>query len=227
LKELLPNVTDKYDKASIIEAIIQSFFWYENDRIYYKEILNDYIWCLSEYATSLNDSVLCLTSFLHVGITEHELVTKLVKKLDKEYCLLILSRLSLEAPCNLEIETLDWLEEAKVYSNISQRSAIIAQFLLLIHPHIRKYAGISKIHFLYDSYKGVYEDCWPRGLLPNNKNTLIKTNVLSLKEVNTLEKLDELINTQEEDLDSIKVRELYDEFFEDKDPFEVIFTLPL
>ncbi|MCK6076348.1 hypothetical protein [Paenibacillus silvae] len=227
LKELLHNITDKYDKASIIEAIVQSFFWYESDRSYYEELLNDYIWCLREHATSVNESILCLTSFRHMGFTEHELVAKLVKNLDQEQCILILSGLNWEVPYNLDIEIMDTFKESGVYSNISQRSAIIAQFLLLVNPNIRKYASVSKIKFLYDSYKGVYEDCWPRGLIPNNKDTLIKTKVLSLKEVSILEKLDELINTQEEDLDSIQVRGLYDEFFEDKDPFEVIFTLPL
>lgn len=58
------------------------------------------------------------------------------------------------------------------------------------------------------------------------KDTLIKSRVLSSKEVSILEELDRLINRQEE-LDSMKVRKMYEDFFEGKDPLEVIFTLPM
>ncbi|MDY7991358.1 hypothetical protein UY286_10110 [Paenibacillus polymyxa] len=59
------------------------------------------------------------------------------------------------------------------------------------------------------------------------KDTLIKSKVLSSKEVSILEELDRLINMQGEELDSMEVRKLYEDFFEGKDPLEVIFTLPM
>ncbi len=59
------------------------------------------------------------------------------------------------------------------------------------------------------------------------KDTLIKSKVLSSKEVSILEELDRLINKQEKELDSMEVRKLYEDFFAGKDPLEVIFTLPV
>lgn len=224
---LLPRIEDKYDKASLIETIAQSFYWYSVSVNSCKEIFNEYVWCLREYATGVEDVVRCLTAFVRVGISKNEVVVKLVENLEKEYALRILSQIDFDVLNNIPEDTSKLLTAAKELSKISWRSGIIAQFLLLVHPHVRKYAGVSQITFLYDSYKGVYEDSWPRGLLPNRKETLIESKVLSIKEVYILERLDTLINTQEGVLDSMEVRKLYNDFFEGRDPFEVIFTLPM
>ncbi|MBG9793296.1 hypothetical protein ABD76_12630 [Paenibacillus dendritiformis] len=230
LIELLPRIEDTSDKALLIETIVQCL--YSSDKISEtscKEILDEYILCLRDSATSLDNIVQCLKGFIDAGISKNEIVAKLATNLEKEYVLSILSRMTrmkIDDLANTSDELSKLLAESQEVYNVRARSGIIAQFLLLVHPHIRKYAGISQITFLYDSYTGVYEDCWPRGLLPNMKDTLIKSKVLSPKEVSILEDLDRLINTQGEDLDSMEVRKLYDDFFEGKDPFEVIFTLP-
>lgn len=227
LIELLPRIEDKSDKALLIETIVQCS--YNSDKIsesFYKKILHEYILCLCEPTTSLDNIVQCLGGFIRVGISKNEIVANLATNLEEEYVLLILSRMKIDDLAYTSDELSKLLAESQEVYNIRWRSGIIAQFLLLVHPHIRKYAGISQITFLYESYRGVYEDCWPRGLLPNRKDMLIKSKVLSPKEVSILEDLDRLINTQEEDLDSMEVRKLYDDFFEGKDPFEVIFTLP-
>lgn len=227
LIELLSRIEDKSDKALLIETIVQCL--YSSDKIsetFCKEILDEYILCLRDPATSLDNIVQCLKGFIHVGISKNEIVAKLATNLEKEYVLSILSRLNIDDLVSTSDELSKLLAESQEVSNVRWRSGIIAQFLLLVHPYIRKYAGISEITFLYDSYTGVYEDCWPRGLLPNMKDKLIKSKVLSPKEISILEDLERLINIQQEDLDSMEVRKLYDDFFEGKDPFEVIFTLP-
>lgn len=227
LIELLPKIEDKYDRALLIETLVQCFYSCEAvDKTYCLELLDEYMLCVREYAANIDDIIQCLYGFFHAGISKSETVVKLVENLDsKEYLLRILSRLEIDDSVNVSKDRSEWLAEAKELSSISWRSGIIAQFLLLAHPHVRKYAEVSQITFLYDSYEGVYADCWPRGLLPNRKETLIESNVLSIKEIRILERLDELINTQKKDLDSPEVRELYDVFFEGKDPFEVIFSL--
>jgi len=224
--DLLPRIEDKYDQASLIETIIECMDIYTFSDNYIKGIFDEYMLCIAEKAVNVAGMSTCLIRFIQAGISEKEIIEKLEENLEKEHLINVLSRMYINYLAN-SAETKSYLmEEVQEVYYLSQRSGIIAQFLLLVHPHIRKYAGISQITFLYESYRGVYEDCWPRGLLPNRKDTLIKSKVLSPKEVSILEDLDRLINTQEEDLDSMEVRKLYDDFFEGKDPFEVIFTLP-
>ena len=96
--------------------------------------------------------------------------------------------------------------------------------MLLVNSKCRKYAEISEITLVYKSYKGVYEDCWPRGLL-NFKESLIKSKVLSLKEIEILEKLDEVLSSGT-NLESLEVEKLYNDLFEGRDVLDVIYTLP-
>lgn len=225
LCELLPRIEDKYDKATLIETIVECcFIDYKFDEKYWKGIFEQYILCVRENATSVEHISKCLAGFIRAGISKNEVFTKLAENLEREYAIWILSRMDMNDLENVSEELLGLLIEAREAYNIRWRSGIIAEFLLLVHPLCRKYAGISQITFMYDSYKGVYEDCWPRGLL-NIKNTLVTLKVLTLKEVSILEKLDEVLE-KGADLDSMMVKSLYDEFFDGKDPLDVIFTLP-
>ncbi|WP_256715732.1 hypothetical protein [Paenibacillus peoriae] len=182
--------------------------------------------CIAEKAVNVKGMSACLIGFIKAGISEKEIIKKLEENLEKEHLISVLSRMYINYLADSVEDKSYLMKEVQEAYYISQRSGIVAQFLLLVHPYVRKYAGISQITFLYDSYRGVYEDCWPRGLLPNMKDTLIKSKVLSSKEVSILEQLDRLINMQEE-LDSMEVRKLYEDSFEGKDPLEVIFTLPM
>lgn len=225
LCELLLRIEDKDDKATLIETIVECcYFDYKFDENYWKEIFEEYILCVRENAAVKEHIPECLAGFIHAGISKNEVFTKLAENLQREYAIWILSRLDMDDLENIPEELLGLLTEVREASNIRWRSGIIAEFLLLVHPLCREYAGVSQITFMYDSYRGVYEDCWPRGLL-NRKNTLVTLKILSLKEVSILEKLDEVL-TKGADLDSMQVRKLYDEFFEGKDPLNVIFTLP-
>ncbi|KQY80610.1 hypothetical protein ASD24_16860 [Paenibacillus sp. Root52] len=224
--ELLPRIDDKYDRASLIETIVQSYYWDENSVGYSDELFNEYIRCIRDHATNLDDIISCLNGFVHAGVRKQEIVIQLIKHVDKEKTITILSRFELDDVTGSPGNESKLLTEAKEISSIRWRSGIIAQFLLLVHPQVRKYAGISQITFLYDTYHGVYADCWPRGLLPNQKELLLNSKVLSAREISVLETLEELINSQEKDLDSPEVKQLYDAFFAGKDPLDVIFTLP-
>ncbi|MDY8023810.1 hypothetical protein [Paenibacillus polymyxa] len=225
--DLLPHIEDKYDQASLIETIIECLDIYTFSENYLNEIFGKYILCIAEKAVNVKGMSACLIGFIQAGISEKEIIKKLEENLEKEHLISVLSRMYISYLAN-SVEAKSYLmKEVQEAYYLSQRSGIVAQFLLLVHPHVRKYAGISQITFLYDSYRGVYEDCWPRGLLPNMKDTLIKSKVLSSKEVSILEELDRLINMQGEELDSMEVRKLYEDFFEGKDPLEVIFTLPV
>ncbi|WP_418027064.1 hypothetical protein [Paenibacillus sp. JJ1722] len=224
--DLLPHIEDKYDQASLIETIIECLDIYTFGENYLKETFDKYMLCIAEKAVNVKGMSACLIGFIQAGISEKEIIKKLEENLEKEHLISVLSRMYINYLADSVEDKSYLMKEVQEAYYISQRSGIVAQFLLLVHPYVRKYAGISQITFLYDSYRGVYEDCWPRGLLPNMKDTLIKSKVLSSKEVSILEQLDRLINMQEE-LDSMEVRKLYEDSFEGKDPLEVIFTLPM
>ncbi|MEN1990395.1 hypothetical protein [Paenibacillus hubeiensis] len=226
MMDLLMRVEDRVHQVLIIETLIECLDIYVFSEKYIKEIFDKYMLCVAEEVVDLSELSTCLIGFLEAGIKEEEIIKKLEENLEKESLISVLSRLYINYLSHSVEDQNCVMEEARQGYYISQRSGIIAQFLLLVHPHIRKYAGISQITFLYDSYRGVYEDCWPRGLLPNMKERLIKSRVLSKKEVSVLEELDMLVNLQGEELDSIEVRKLYDQFFEGKDPLETIYTLP-
>ncbi|SEK10913.1 hypothetical protein [Paenibacillus polymyxa] len=227
LIDLLPRIEDKYDQASVIETIIECLDIYTFSENYLKEIFDKYMLCVAEKAVNVKGMSACLIGFIQAGTSEKEIIKKLEENLEKEHLINVLSKMYINFLAN-SVEAKSYLmKEVQEAYYLIQRSGIIAQFLLLVHPHVRKYAGISQITFLYDSYRGVYEECWPRGLLPNMKDTLIKSKVLSSKEVSILEELDRLINKQEKELDSMEVRKLYEDFFAGKDPLEVIFTLPV
>lgn len=223
---LLSRVKEKHDQAILIETVMECLDIYTFSEACIKDIFEKYMSCIAEKVVSLNGLTMCLIGFIQAGISEEQIIIRLEENLEKEHVINVLSRLYINYFANSSEANSGLLREAQKAYYISQRSGIIAQFLLLVHPHIRKYAGLSQITFMYDSYRGVYEDCWPRGLLPNMKGTLIKSKILSSNEVGILEELDTMINLQGEALESMKVRELYDAFFEGKDPFEVIFTLP-
>ncbi len=204
--DLLPHIEDKYDQASLIETIIECLDIYTFGEKYLKETFDKYMLCIAEKAVNVKGMSACLIGFIKAGISEKEIIKKLEENLEKEHLISVLSRMYINYLADSVEDKSYLMKEVQEAYYISQRSGIVAQFLLLVHPYVRKYAGISQITFLYDSYRGVYEDCWPRGLLPNMKDTLIKSKVLSSKEVSILEKLDRLINIQGEELDSMEVR---------------------
>lgn len=221
---LLPKIKNKYNKALLLETIVQCSYDYKFNKSFLKEILNEYVLCLGENATSVEDAVVCLNSFIHIGIEQRDIFIKLAENLDKDDAIAILTQMDVTDWRDIPKELTHFLKEVKNAHNIRWRSIIIGQFLLLVNPKCRRYGEISEITLVYKSYKGVYEDCWPKGLL-NFKDTLIKFKVLSIKEIEILEKLDEILSNGA-NLDSLEVERLYNEFFGGRDVFDVIYTLP-
>jgi len=221
--QLLPNIKNKYNKASLIETIVQCLYDYKFSGNYCEEIFNEYVLCLNQNAVSVKDAIICLNGFIHAGIRQSEIFIKLTQKLGKEKAITILCQMDITDWGNVPKELSQFLEEVKKAYNIRWRSRIIGQFLLLVNSKCRKNGEISEITLVYKSYKGVYEDCWPRGLL-NFKESLIKSKVLSLKEIEILEKLDEVLSSGT-NLESLEVEKLYNDLFEGRDVLDVIYTL--
>jgi len=224
---MLSRIEDNYKKAELIETIMDYADEYSLDETYIKDLFDQYIVCVLKKAVSLQNVSVCLLDFWNAGISMQEIVSNLESHLGSEELTGVLVILYAHHPNILSPCIPHLLKEVQVAYRIRERSGIIAQFLLLTNRYVRKYAEYSQITFLYNTYEGVYADCWPRGLLPNRKEYLISSNILSLYEIAILEELESLINVQGENLESVKVEQLYLRFFGERDPFEVIFTLPL
>lgn len=222
--ELLSNITNRYNKASLIETIVQLFYDYKFSQEYCKEIFNEYVLCVAENVTNIEDTIICLRGFIHAGIKESDIFTELSEKLNKKDAITILCQMDITDWGEIPEKLSQFLEEVQKAYNIRWRSRIIGNFLLLTNPRCREYGEISEITFVYKSFDGIYEDCWPRGLL-NFKEKLIKLKVLSLKEIEILEKLDEVLSSGT-NLESSEIEELYKNFFDGRDILEVIYTLP-
>jgi hypothetical protein len=226
IKEIIPNITDKYDKALLIETIVESL--YEEygfiDVKYKNELFNEYIILLEQYATTIDNAIRCLNGFIYSGISINEVFIRIAKYENKNNAIKILSSLGMNrCPDNLCIPSKMALEVEKAY-RISQRSQIISHFLVIVHPLISRYTGISYISFKFD-YEGAYID-WPFSEKGSTAR-LIESKIIDKDEGDIFEELGALIHEMDKEIDnSTKISKLYKDFFKGKDPFDVIFTLP-
>ncbi|WP_338532721.1 hypothetical protein RBB83_19515 [Paenibacillus peoriae] len=60
---------------------------------------------------------------------------------------------------------------------------------------------------------------------PKNTKNIVQKKIVTLKEADVLVKLGRLLRYNK-DLNSNEIATLYTDFFEDKNPFDVIYTLP-
>lgn len=166
----------------------------------------------------------CLKNFMFHGISPTTIFTKLAENSDhKEQTVAILARMHIDNWGEIPDRFSDLLIEVKKASKLLKRSHIISQFILVVHPLCGANCNNSAISFSYFSYDGAcYDWCW-NSLGRTDK--LVEDKILSIREAKTFEKLGSLLKC-EENLNSSKIRELYDEFFQHKDPFDVIYTLP-
>lgn len=106
---------------------------------------------------------------------------------------------------------------------IRYRSSIIGAFLLIVHPLLSKYAHASWLSFGYPSTEAAMNDwAW---VTQKSTDTLIERKIITAREAELLVKLGSFL-LKKENLNSIEAKELYTDFFGNKNPFDVIYTLP-
>lgn len=226
IKEIIPDISDKYDKALLIETITESF--YEEygfiDVKYRDELFNEYIILLEQYATTIDNAVRCLNGFVYSGISINDVFIRIAKYENKNNAIKILSSLGMnQCPDNSCIPSKMAFEVEKAY-RVLQRSKILSHFLVIVHPLISRYTDISYISFKFD-YEGAYID-WPFSEKGSTAR-LIESKIIDKVEGDIFEELGALIHEADEEIvNSTKIAKLYIDFFKGKDPFDVIFTLP-
>lgn len=224
--ELLSRIEDKYDKALLIETITESEIFSEQEdyNSCYHNLFDEYISILTNNGGMGEDVIRCLKNFINIGISSNEIFIKIAKNLEKDIAITILAGLGDVDWGIVEDELLDFLEEVRTAYKIQYRSGLIAHFLVIVNPLCRKYVGVSQISFAFSTYEAAYSD-WPWSK-PHITKILIESKIISQKEANIFNKLGGLLIDMPANVHSEEIKKLYYEFFEDKDPFDIIYTLP-
>ncbi|MGW9529655.1 hypothetical protein ACWHAM_18260 [Paenibacillus terrae] len=218
LVSMIPLVKEQSTKALLIETIVESPEFVSDDTI-----LDEYVKLISEGATNVQEAARCLGAFTASGSTNNQIFLQLANKLNNKFAVEILVSMGRsnwgEIPNYLE----SFAQEVQIAHRIRYRSGIIAAFLLIVHPLCSKYAHISSLTFGYPFTEAAVNDwAW---VTPKNTENIVQKKIVTSREADVLVKLGGLLryNTN---LNSNETAKLYTEFFEDKNPFDVIYTLP-
>ncbi|WP_252250838.1 hypothetical protein [Clostridium sp. ZBS13] len=217
------------DRSLLIETIVNSIdesdalnkkYWIGNYNL--NKLFDDYVVLCND--NMYEDAVHCLNNFILLGISPTMVFTKLAENLEnKEQTVAILSRIDIHELGEISNRFSELFMEVKKASKMLNRSNVICQFILVVHPLCGYNINKSTLQFSYFSYAGACNYwAWNSSI---SENKLIENKILSVREAKIFENLGNLL-LHEESLNSIKIRELYDEFFQGNDPFNVIYTLP-
>ncbi|WP_348623271.1 hypothetical protein ABFT51_19830 [Paenibacillus peoriae] len=218
LVSMIPLVKEQSTKALLIETIVESPEFVNDDTI-----LDEYVKLISVGATNVQEAARCLGAFTASGCTNNQIFLQLVNKLNNEFAVEILVSMGRsnwgEIPHYLET----FAQEVQKAQRIRYRSGIIAAFLLIVHPLCSEYAHVSSLSFGYPFTEAAVNDwAW---VTPKNTENIVQRKIVTSKEAEVLVKLGGLLRNNM-DLNSNEIAKLYTEFFEDKNPFDVIYTLP-
>ncbi|MNW45042.1 hypothetical protein D3C74_222940 [compost metagenome] len=218
LVSMIPLVKEQSTKALLIETIVESPEFVSDDTI-----LDEYVKLISEGATNVQEAARCLGAFTASGCTNNQIFLQLANKLNHKFAVEILVSMGRsnwgEIPHYLET----FAQEVQKAQRIRYRSGIIAAFLLIVHPLCSEYAHVSSLSFGYPFTEAAVNDwAW---ITPKNTENIVQKKIVTSKEADVLVKLGGLLRNNM-DLNSNEIAKLYTEFFEDKNPFDVIYTLP-
>jgi hypothetical protein len=220
LSSMIPLVEDNSIKARIIETIVESSNYVSNDT----KLLDEYIRLVSLGEVVLSEAVRCFGAFSVSGITMNEIFTKLAEYLDKELAIEILVLMGNRDWGDLPSHMEPFANEVKTLQRLSYRSGVISTFLLIVHPLCSKYAYIGSLSFGYPSSEVAVNDwAWKT---PESTKYMLDRKIVSPKEANILVELGRLIRSDKNNLGAADMTKLYTQFFEGKNPFDVMYTLP-
>lgn len=220
LSSMIPLVEANSTKAQIIETIIESPHYVSNDT----KLLDEYIRLVSLGEVFLSEAVRCFDSFTVTGVTMNEIFTKLAETPNKELAIEILVLMSESDWGDLPSHLESFANEVKTLQRIRYRSGVISTFLLIVHPLCSKYAHIGELSFGYPSSEVAVNDwAWET---PESTKYMLDRKIVSPKEANILVELGRLIRSDKNNLGAADMTKLYTRFFEGKNPFDVMYTLP-
>ncbi|NRT35265.1 hypothetical protein OD350_09600 [Clostridium beijerinckii] len=228
LKELINMllvIEDAGSKAMLIETIVEikCFDFNKNSNL-----LDEYIDLIIEREMTNDEAAKCLSKFIFLGADREKIFNRLAKELNKENAFDILINIDLELNYwESEVQKAsEFFRELEIAKRIRCRSGIFASILLVVHPLFSEYSNISPFFNEYSQKRISLSLDWNE-LESLNKiiDQSVKRKIISLKEANIIRRLSESLNNQGK-LDLIETKKFYNEFFGNKNPFDVMFKLP-
>lgn len=220
---IMPFVKEDSTKALLIEILVES-----PDFVDDHDLMDEYIKLISQGATYIQAAASCLDGFHDRGAKE--ILTKLANNLEKELALEILVQIDPSkwglVPGHLasfaqELKSL--VKECRFKQKIKYRSWVIGAFLLIVHPLCSKYGSASSINFGYPFPEAAINDwAW---VTPKSTESIIQSKIVTPNEAEVLRELGRLL-CDKVDLTPEQRSQLYTHFFEEKNPFDVIYSLP-
>jgi len=221
LMDMLRIIKCSGKRAMLIEIIVEILCFDFNSN---QNILYEYIQLIVERETYNEEAAQCLSSFIRLGADKDEIFNEISKNLDKENAIKILLNVDAElGSCNVTSEkSKDFLKDLQKAKRIRDRSGVIISFLSIVHPQVMKYWSITPLFSYYLDKRTDLDFEWDKS---ESLKKLIESKVISIKEAGILKGLGEFTSNKIE-VEVLNAKKLYDEFFGDDNPLDVIFTLP-
>lgn len=219
LIELSKVIKDDLTKAVLIETIVEfDNFEFDNNEL----LLDEYIDIVSKNNINTEDLHNCINAFINSGTDQIKVLEKVSKVLNKTKALEVLMGIDLQ--CSILPEN---LKDIRIKSSIEKRRnyriGIVSTFILITNTLCSKYDNNFCVSSSYPSYITAVEDyAWT-----NYESTtyIIKEKIITEEEATVLIKLGQLLK-QNNSISESDAEKLYYDFFKDKDPYNVMFTLP-
>jgi len=223
LQSYLVKAKEDSTKALLIETLVEGPESIELITLV-DSYLDQYVKLISLGATNIEEAVRCLGAFSANDCSNQQIFTKVVEVLNKEFAVELLSHMGYKEWGTIPKHLLSIASEIEMARKIRYRSFIIASFLLITHPMCARYAPISSIAFSYPYVEAAINDwAW---ITPENTTYIIEEGIVTSKEAEVLVRLGEKIFHGEK-LNSLDAKALYTDFFQGKDIFDVMYTLPI
>ena len=221
LMNMLSIIKDDVTRAMLIKTIVEIPCFDFNSN---QKLLDEYLHLISERYATNEEAAQCLSAFILAGADRDKIFNEIAKNLDKENSMQILVNIDIGSDYwniipNTSEEFFIELQRAK---RIRYRSGVITSFLSIVHPMVLKYGDIAPFFYHYCDERKALDWNWNQ---VNSLIQLIERKIITKKEADILQRLGNLRNKYEE-TNPKKIEKLYNEFFEDKDLIDVIFTLP-
>jgi uncharacterized protein (UPF0128 family) len=218
LQKLSSHIQEKRTKAALIETLVE-FECFNYD---YK-ILDEYLTLISQIETSDDDTARCLGAFISMNIFKKDILIRLSQFTDKQRAIRILVKVGVSDWGAIPKDYQEFAQKVQNAIRISNRTFFISQFLFFVHPSYCSFSNILNFSVNYPTIESAINDWAWRTTI--STEYIINSKIVTPQEAKVFEKLGQLMYEKVHLTPNDKAQ-LYLEFFNGKDPINVIFNLP-
>lgn len=218
--DLLNFVKDEEIRIRLIELIVE-FDCFEISK--YKLLLDEYIHLSKINNIDILSIQDCLSAFITAGANEKELFDKITSNFDEEITIEIFRGMDLNWNFVNE-DNRKLYEKVQFSKKLTQRIYVISTFLTIVHPLCSRYSNIYSLSSANYKVLAAIND-WGWSEVGSTKY-LLDDKIITQKEGEILESLGYILKCNS-NYNISKFKELYDDFFENNNPIDVMYTLPI